>query len=325
MGKRSKPRWCLVIVVSLLLLFSAAVVLLAKQGVILVRSGGDQRTSEFPEGLGPVADSTEVLDQAEKVAEASPGRQAESSQQQAGRSSISVSPSTLEFEVEKATSVTQQIIVENLGQSQIRLLISRRAVDLTEAQWLALRPEELELPAAAAGVVTVVVNSSTLSAKESQAELLLIGQDRAELVVVPVSVRLKDAPNVRLAAYRISDQSGPETSGNANRVANPNETVMLEVDLKNYGSAAASALGLELSSDDQAVEIIGQTKIELNRLPQGEQASAQFLISIAASADPVIPPTVYLTISDQQGRQWFENFYLGEDGAFEYPTGLLDQ
>ena len=64
---------------------------------------------------------------------------------------------------------------------------------------------------------------------------------------------------------------------------------------------------------------LAQIKHLLEAIRETEIASKHF----GDDAITTSPPSVTLTIKDSEGREWTENFYVGEPGKFDYPTGLI--
>lgn len=198
-----------------------------------------------------------------------------------------------------------------------------KVATLGGAPWLIVFPYYGVLKAGQSEKVRLSVNARDLKLGEYQASLLILGASKDEQVAVPVFLTVKGAPKIRMVKLEVQDDLSSDTQGNSNQVANPNEKVALTVYLKNEGMTEAKGLTLKLTTDNPALNILAQGTAKIDSLPADDTGEARFLIEVSDKANPVIPPTAYLTITDSKGRNWVENFYLGEEGKFEYPTGLL--
>jgi len=168
----------------------------------------------------------------------------------------------------------------------------------------------------------LTINASYLKAGQYTTNLIVLGTSVEEKAVIPVVVNVRGTPRISLESIKIDDGFSSGTKGNRNNVADPGELINLKVFLTNYGSKEGRDLKVQITSDDlEIAKIKSNDIVSISSIDKKAQASVQFLIEISQSANSSIPPTVSLVTSDIEGNEWYENFYLGEEGKFEYPTG----
>ena len=188
---------------------------------------------------------------------------------------------------------------------------------------LMLSPQYATLAPGEEKEIALTINAKQLdSDKEYTAYLYVVGTNKADSLIIPLNIEPQPAPKISLAKVEVDDGFSADTQGNTNNVANPNETVAVTVTLENKGAASAEGLSVSVSSSDTAVSILGDNPIQIATLGPHSQFPLRILIQVSSAAHPVYPPALYLTMTDVQGRKWQENFYAGEPGKFEYPTGL---
>lgn len=241
---------------------------------------------------------------------------------------LEVTPKQLTMEVEYGQSYSTELSVKNISGSSVSITARPAAglPPLSESpppHWLAVLPRSITIGNGESKKVRVIAMAQQLDTTETMAQVLFQGSELEQQHGVLVFLKVKEAPVVKLSGYTVNDGAGANTVGNSNKVANAGERIELSVNLSNYGNDGAEKLEIKIHSDDPAVKFVGDTTLYADLLNKKEAHTVTFLIDIGQEAHPEIPPTVYLTTTDSKGRQWFENFYLGEDGAFQYPTGAI--
>lgn len=248
--------------------------------------------------------------------------------EEGGAAFLEINPKQLTIEVEYGQSYSTELSVKNISGSSASITARPAAglpplSEIPPPHWLAVLPRSITIGNGESKKVRVVAMAQQLDTTETMAQVLFQGSEPEQLHGVLVFLKVKEAPVVKLSGYTVNDGAGANTVGNSNKVANPGERIELGVNLSNYGNDGAEKLEIKIHSDDAAVKFVGDTTLYVDLLQKKEAHAVTFLIDIGQEAHPEIPPTVYLTTTDSKGRQWFENFYLGEDGAFQYPTGAI--
>jgi hypothetical protein len=145
------------------------------------------------------------------------------------------------------------------------------------------------------------------------------------------------APVVQYADHLIDDTGG----GNGNGVAEPGETVEIEVTLENAGSGEALDVVAELSSDDQYIDILSGNAGYGDILPGGTGVSVpSYQVYIHEDCPGPHFPEFVLSIETAQGQQFSDLFSIaiaspgftddmesGENGWTHYAvtSGYLDE
>lgn len=138
---------------------------------------------------------------------------------------------------------------------------------------------------------------------------------------------------VNVESYLIDDDNNGSSSGNNNNQINPGETIELNLELKNHGTATTNAVSATISTTDDFVTI--QTaEAGYGNIPSGNTAFATspFVLSIAANALGLIPIHLQVIVSDALGNEWIDYIELPIQGANLYvvsydfpndPNGIL--
>jgi hypothetical protein len=150
-------------------------------------------------------------------------------------------------------------------------------------------------------------------------------------------VIMVQAPVIRYASHLIDDTVG----GNGNGVAEPGETVEIEVTLENAGSGEALDVAAELSSDDQYIDILSGNAGYGDILPGGTGVSVpSYQVYIHEDCPGPHFPEFVLSIETAQGQQFSDLFSIaiaspgftddmesGENGWTHYAvtSGYLDE
>lgn len=188
---------------------------------------------------------------------------------------------------------------------------------------LMLFPQYADLAPGEEKEIALTINAKQLdSDKDYTGYLYAVGTNKEDSLIIPINILPQPAPKISLANIAVDDGLSADTQGNTDNVANPNETVAVTVTLENKGNAPAQELSVGVSSSDTTASILGGGAINIPSIEPHSQVPVRILMKISADAHPVFPPTLYLVITDSQGRKWQENFYVGEEGKFQYPTGL---
>ncbi|PIU42110.1 MAG: hypothetical protein COS99_01795 [Candidatus Omnitrophica bacterium CG07_land_8_20_14_0_80_42_15] len=170
--------------------------------------------------------------------------------------------------------------------------------------------------------VKLAAVASNLEIGSNSTNLIILGLNKEEIAVVPVHVEVKAAPRIRFADIKVDDGVTPGTKGNLDNVAGPGEKVAFTVYLDNQGNGKAKGLTVTATADNASVTVLeGEAKLDF--VEAKGRFNARFLIDVSDDAITTSPPSVTLTIKDSEGREWTENFYVGEPGKFDYPTGLI--
>lgn len=112
--------------------------------------------------------------------------------------------------------------------------------------------------------------------------------------------------SVGYEAHVIDDDNTGQSSGNGNGIANPSETIELEVDLHNFGqSVTAVGVSAILSSDSPFITVTDDSADFGNIAPGVTVAGDQpYLIDIASDAFDGISVDLLLSVSDNNGNYW---------------------
>ena len=215
----------------------------------------------------------------------------------------------------KAAKVGQQPTEAKLKQAGL----------FTGAPWLMQFPYAGVMEPGTAQKVKVSVNTDveSLAPGEHRANLVVVGLDGSETLVMPVRVKVRPAPVLKFDRIEVDDGFSSDTSGNRNHVAEPKEIVAFIVHLKNKGSIKAERLASRVTSLYGDVKSLDQLGVRTPSVAASEEEGLRFLIEVKPEANKKYPPAVVVDTTDSRGRTWSENFYVGEPGKFEYPTGLL--
>lgn len=189
------------------------------------------------------------------------------------------------------------------------------------APWLSFSPCYAILKPSQSTTITLMADAKNLEAADYRVDLLMISNQQ-EPLDIPIYVTVKPASQLRLSRIEIDDGTGPDTKGNTNHVAEPGETVVLTAHLRNDGAATAHDVTLTLDTKNPDLVIIGEKTIHISSLEPAGEADVHFLAQVGANANPQIPPSVTMDISDTQHATAQQNFYLGEPDKIKYPLGL---
>jgi len=195
--------------------------------------------------------------------------------------------------------------------------------------WLSFTPSNGDIGVGESQKIKVTATALDLEPGSYQAYLQISERSKEKIITLPVRLIVVSAPLIDLTRIEISDGQTNNTWGNSNRVANPGERISLTVFLENKGKAKARGVKVKLVSADETATIVGNPVVSVGAVKgvgtdqtKSNRFSVTFIVDISNSADPSLPPIVNLTTRDEKGRKWLENFYLGKEGAFKYPTGL---
>lgn len=192
---------------------------------------------------------------------------------------------------------------------------------VTGVSWLALSPFFDEIKSKQKSSFKLNLTAEDLAPGDYQTNLLILGKDREQSLIVPVNLKVKPAAKIRFASLEIMDGASSKTSGNADHVATAGEKIILNLKLNNSGQADGHNLSLILNPLDASTQILGSNTAEISSLAAGQETTVSFLIQISNQADLTFPPTMEMVIKDGSGKERRDNFYLGEEGKFNYPTG----
>ncbi len=112
--------------------------------------------------------------------------------------------------------------------------------------------------------------------------------------------------SVGYSAHIIDDDNNGHSSGNGNGIANPSETIELEVDLYNYGqSVTAYGVSAALTSESSFITVTRDTA-DFGDIAPGEAAAADqpYLIEVASNALNGNLVDLVLSVSDNSGNSW---------------------
>lgn len=171
--------------------------------------------------------------------------------------------------------------------------------------------------------IELTVVAGELDVKEYNTYLFIVGEGKRENLILPVNVEVKAAPKIKLIRLEVDDGFSADTRGNLDNTANPGERVVLTMIFENTGSAEAEDLTMKISSDESCVHVLDSGLVGSPYAEAKGRFSAKAVIEVSKSSYFSTPPGMNLEITDRKGRKWAESFYLGEEGKFEYPTGLL--
>lgn len=194
-----------------------------------------------------------------------------------------------------------------------------RKSHFTGAPWLIVFPSSDTLNPNTSKKITLRADAKNLKPGSYDTEVLFSGTSDEIPVAVPVRVIVKPAPVIRVVKVEIDD-SPPDANIEPNHVINPGETAFITLYIENAGSLPANDLTLRLASEDPSLSIFDETA-SVPSLGAGDEASVVFSVAVGEDGHPSIPPVATLTTTDKKGRTWEDNFYLGEEGQFDYPMG----
>jgi len=198
----------------------------------------------------------------------------------------------------------------------------RSASLFTGTPWIRHHPYYLILGPGETRTINVSIFGRELKPQEYRSALIIVGMNREETLILPVKVKVKEGPKIRFEKLAIDDGISPKTRGNTNRCADPGELIEFTVSLKNIGAASAEGLTISANADPAFITFLSNTKVDIPYAASGENIYASFFVEIASQDHPPHPCPVTIITTEKTGAQWEENFYLGEPGKFEYPTGV---
>ncbi len=199
----------------------------------------------------------------------------------------------------------------------------KKAALFTGAPWLKPFPYCQIINPQSPETISVTIEAKDLQVGRYYAELIGLGKSQDEAVIIPVTIEVRSCARIKVTGLEIDDGASVDTAGNNNKAANPGERVAVLIRLTNQGQSTASGLSVALISEDPAVQVLDIAPKVIPSMASGSSVAARFMVELSKEADGSVPPAVKLHVSDSDGRTWSDNFYLGQDGAFAYPLGLL--
>lgn len=187
--------------------------------------------------------------------------------------------------------------------------------------WVMLFPTSVTLDPSQSKTIQLTVDARTMSSDEHTAYVYALGTQPGNALLLPIEIKVTQAPKLALARIQVDDGFSAGTSGNRDTIANPAEIVKVTAFLENRGNAPAQGLTLEVSSSDRAASILENRTLQIPSLASGAQYPVRILLKVSADADPVFPPALYLKMTDSVGRSWQESFSVGDPGKVRYPLG----
>ena len=192
--------------------------------------------------------------------------------------------------------------------------------------WLMLFPTSVTLKASESKTIQLTVDARALGSGDNHtAYVYAVGTESGDSLLLPVEIKVTQAPKMALARIQVDDGFSAGTKGNKNSIANPQETVAVTAYLENRGNASAEGLTVEVSSSDATAVILENSLLHVPSLASGSQIPVRILMRVAADAHPVFPPALYVTMTDKENRRWQESFSAGDPGKVQYPTGILTE
>jgi hypothetical protein len=119
----------------------------------------------------------------------------------------------------------------------------------------------------------------------------------------------------------IDDDMNGGSTGNANGMVNPGETIQMPIDLKNFGTSAVSGVTATLSANTNGVTISDNSE-DFGSIAAGATASSQDAFVFTVNGN-VLGGTVIdfdLLIEDGAGNDWTTKIYLDTYGAYLMAT-----
>lgn len=233
---------------------------------------------------------------------------------------LEAEPSQIQQSLDQSEQAKSRLKLINNGTETVSFDIKRTEQEDAKEQegggpaWLLVYPSEGQIETGQTATIRLEFSAVDLKPQDYQAFLQING------LTVSVQLTVEGGPLIDLMSIKISDGSAADNWGNNDKVANPGERVALTARLENIGQAKAEGVRVKVRPADQTARVVGQDTLLIGKVDN--RFSARFLLDITNQADSSIPPVVYLITRDSEGHQWLENFYLGKEGKFDYPTGL---
>jgi len=105
-----------------------------------------------------------------------------------------------------------------------------------------------------------------------------------------------------------------DSAGDGNGLANPGETLILEIPLINFGTESANGVQAWLDSDSELISF-DNTPLELGDFDPGAESTAEFELTIAPQAPDMAELGLTLQIFDLAGDSWFSSLPLEIHGG----------
>ncbi|MBU1870248.1 MAG: hypothetical protein KJ818_07250 [Candidatus Omnitrophica bacterium] len=191
------------------------------------------------------------------------------------------------------------------------------------APWLIQFPVNKSLKSGESTEIEVTVEARNLDAGQHLANLIILGKNDGELLVVPVQAEIEKAVKISITKVEVDDGTSSGTTGNSDGVANSGEKAAVTLTLKNSGHEDARDLKVEIRPYADDPITLQNNIIEIPYL--GAQSQTQITVSTEVSKEghETIPPSVTMVISDNDGIISEQTFYVGDPEKIEYPLGAI--
>ncbi|MBU1727129.1 MAG: hypothetical protein KJ880_05820, partial [Candidatus Omnitrophica bacterium] len=103
------------------------------------------------------------------------------------------------------------------------------------APWLIQFPVNKSLKSGESTEIEVTVEARNLDAGQHLANLIILGKNDGELLVVPVQAEIEKAVKISITKVEVDDGTSSGTTGNSDGVANSGEKAAVTLTLKNSG------------------------------------------------------------------------------------------
>jgi hypothetical protein len=201
----------------------------------------------------------------------------------------------------------------------------KKSADFSGASWILIFPYYAVVEQDGMIEVKLTIDAKDLAVGVHHCNLIALGVQKEELKVIPIEVTVLESSRLKVSKVEIDDGFSEDTTGNQNHVAGSGEKVALVASLTNEGGMTAKNITARLSFDDASVRNFGDGIAKIPSVDSGQTEKVRIVFEVGKEFSSEIPPSGVLEISDGSGKKWSDNFYLGEEGAFEYPAGLNEQ
>lgn len=201
----------------------------------------------------------------------------------------------------------------------------KKAADFSGAPWVVYSPYYAILEPGESLPVRLSFDTTNLSVGDHATQIIIIGTRKEELKIIPVELVVRKAPKLKVSKIEIDDGFSEDTTGDQNHVAGPGEKVALAASITNEGGMTAKDIVALLSFEDPLIKNFGDGTAKISSIESGQTEKVRFIFEVGTEFSSEFPPSAVLEMSDGSGKKWSDNFYLGEEGSFKYPTGLMEE
>jgi hypothetical protein len=153
--------------------------------------------------------------------------------------------------------------------------------------------------------------------KDNGRDAMLSWIDGAEQLTPVTVVDPQEGPGFKIDGLYVDDDTRRDSLGDADTVAEPGETVELELDLRNAGHAIAEDVWATLTCEDPAVRVLLEYRSDFGAIEPGQNSSArlkrtapQFVIHVQPDAPLGHRVKLVFNVFDKQRHRWELPYHL---------------